>query len=508
METQSAKTKLVKTLLDKGILVSEALLEKIEKQGPEQVLDELKNNNFNLNATNKQTPSSKDNLISQNTTASQTDTNQTKDGKVLSGSKTPHPDTKTKIIFSYSDDPQKKVVKSFVSYFNNRYNSLRSMLINRPELMNLLSVNKILNKREKDTASVIGIITEKNITRAKNILLKLEDATGQITVIVNKTKKEVYELAKNLVEDEVIGICGFNDDQVIFCNKILQPDVNYKELKKSPEEEYAIFLSDIHVGSVDFLEEKFLKFLSWLKAEIGSEEQKEMVRKIKYIFIVGDLVDGVGIYPNQEEELEIKDIYKQYEKFTEYMKLIPSEKTIIICPGNHDAVRLAEPQPIIDEEFIKPLLEMPNVVFTSNPGIVNIGAEDGFSGFDTLLYHGYSFDHYISNVDHIRNNGGYDRADLVMKFLLQRRHLAPTHTSTLYIPDHRSDPLVISSLPDFFATGHIHKTSIANYRNITLISGSCWQRKTSFQEKVGHKPEPARVPIVNLQTREARILRF
>jgi DNA polymerase II small subunit len=95
-----------------------------------------------------------------------------------------------------------------------------------------------------------------------------------------------------------------------------------------------------------------------------------------------------------------------------------------------------------------------------------------------------------------------------MKFLLKRRHLAPTHTSTLYIPDTKEDPLVIHKVPDFFITGHIHKSIAANYKNITLISGSCWQSKTDFQEKVGHNPEPGRVPMVNLKTREIKILKF
>jgi DNA polymerase II small subunit len=95
-----------------------------------------------------------------------------------------------------------------------------------------------------------------------------------------------------------------------------------------------------------------------------------------------------------------------------------------------------------------------------------------------------------------------------MKFLLKRRHLSPTHGGCPYIPDSEEDPLVIKKIPDFFATGHIHKTSVANYRNITLISGSCWQSKTAFQEKVGHHPEPSRVPLINLQTREVKILKF
>ena len=125
-----------------------------------------------------------------------------------------------------------------------------------------------------------------------------------------------------------------------------------------------------------------------------------------------------------------------------------------------------------------------------------------------LIYHGYSFDYYIANIDQIRTSGGYDRADLVMKYLLERRHLAPTHTSTLYIPDSEKDILVIEQVPDFFVTGHLHKTSVSQYKATTLISGSCWQDITNYQIKVGHHPEPGRVPVVNLKTREMRILRF
>jgi DNA polymerase II small subunit len=171
-------------------------------------------------------------------------------------------------------------------------------------------------------------------------------------------------------------------------------------------------------------------------------------------------------------------------------------------------MRIAEPQPPLYKDFAKPLWALPNVIMVSNPAIVNIGKSKNFTGFNVLMYHGYSFDYFVANVDYLRMNGGYDRPELIMKFLLQKRHLAPTHTSTLYLPDINYDPLVIDLVPDFFVTGHIHKSSVINYKGITLICGSCWQAKTSFQEKVGHHPEPSRVPLVNLQTREIKILKF
>ncbi len=414
-----------------------------------------------------------------------------------------------KILFSYKEESKKREIQDFVSFFNSRYKALEGMLKNRAELQNIMSINRILNKKERETVSLIGLVDDKKVTKNNNIILRLEDQTGPISILINKNKTDLVNIAKDIVLDEVIGVTGMNGDNIVFANNILLPDIPIqKELKKAPYEAYAVCLSDLHVGSVDFLPEEFNKFIKWINCKTGNEKQREIARKVKYIFIVGDLVDGVGIYPKQDSELLIKDIHKQYDECARLLKQIPKNIKLIICPGNHDAMRIAEPQPELYKDFAAAIWELPNAIMVSNPAMVNIGYTKDFPGFDFLLYHGFSFDYFVANVESIRNQGGYDRADLIMKFLLQKRHLAPTHKSTLYIPDAKKDPLVINMVPDFFLTGHIHKSSVSNYRNITMICGSCWQSKTAFQEKVGHHPEPCRVPIINLQTREVKILKF
>ncbi len=416
---------------------------------------------------------------------------------------------KVEVLFNYEKPIEKKDIKNFVAYFNNRFRDIERILSQRQELQNLTSISRIAGKKDKENVSVIGIVNDKRETGNGNIIVSLEDTTGIINVLINKNKPELYETAKDIVMDEVIGVVGVSGDNIIFSNNIILPEIPLnKEIKKSPTEEYAIFLSDIHIGSDTFMKDDFEKFLSWLNGNIGSEKQKELTKKIRYVFIAGDMVDGVGIYPGQEDELVIKDIYEQYKECARYLSMIPKHMQIIVCPGNHDASRLSEPQPALMRDFIKPLTDISNLTMISNPGVVNIGRTDDFPGFDVLLYHGYSFDYYVANVDGIRNNGGYDRADLIMKFLLQRRHLAPSHKSTLYVPDVEEDPLVIKKIPDFFVSGHIHKVAVSSYRGVSLICGSCWQSITKFQEKLGHHPEPARVPLVNLQTRETKILRF
>ena len=402
----------------------------------------------------------------------------------------------------------KNGVQDFVNHFNSRFNFMKNILLQRREIKNILSVNKIKLKKEREEVSTIVMIRSKQITKNNNIMLSVEDPTGQINILINKTKSDLYNFAMDLQLDEVIAIIGVNSNNIIFANNVLIPDIPInKELKKSPDESYVIFLSDLHIGSTNFLQDKFERFLKWLNQETGNEKQKELASKIQYIFIVGDLVDGVGIYPGQEEELVIKDIYQQYEECTKFLSKIPERIKVIICPGNHDAIRIAEPQPILCPDFAASIHNLKNTTLVGNPSIVNFHSSENFPGFDVFLYHGYSFVYYSQWVESIKSKGGMDRVDLIMKYLLQRRHLAPSYSSTLYIPT-KEDCLMIKKAPDFFITGHVHKASISNYRNITMICGSCWQERTSFEEKLGLNPEPGRVPIVNLQTREMKMMRF
>jgi DNA polymerase II small subunit len=411
------------------------------------------------------------------------------------------------VLKSHEEIAQKREVKDFVKLFNDRYDFLSKIIQNRPEMKSVISIKRLKEKTQKEDICIIGLVKDRRTSKSGHLIFNIEDPTGDVNIIVNKNRKELFDLATSVLEDEVIGIRGVNTENAVFANNILLPDLPVQKVKKTEEEIYAIFLSDMHVGSNCFLKEKFEKFLSWISCESGTEKQKQIASKVKYLFIAGDLIDGVGIYPKQEDDLVISDLNEQYILCAEYLKKIPPHIKIIACTGNHEPAHIAEPQPPPYIDFAKPLYNIPNITMVGNPSLINIHRTEDFEGFNILLYHGYSFDYFIANVDNIRLNGGYDRSDLVMKHLLQRRHLAPTYGSTPYVPTNE-DHLLIKVVPDFFVTGHIHKCAISSYKNVTLICGSCWQSTTSFQEKLGHHPEPARVPIVNLKTREMKILKF
>ena len=149
--------------------------------------------------------------------------------------------------------------------------------------------------------------------------------------------------------------------------------------------------------------------------------------------VAGDIVDGIGVYPNQDEDLSIKNITLQYEEAARLFGQIRSDIKIIIAPGNHDASRLAEPQPAVPEEYAKDLYNMDNVEFVSNPAIVSL------DGVKTLIYHASSFVDMDMNVKGLEQK----HSGLIMKELLEKRHLAPIYGERTPLASEIEDYLVI-----------------------------------------------------------------
>jgi len=97
--------------------------------------------------------------------------------------------------------------------------------------------------------------------------------------------------------------------------------------------------------------------------------------------------------------------------------------------------------------------------------------------------------------------------EIIMKYLLKNRHLAPTHGSNQYYP-YEEDKLLIKKVPDIFVAGHTHKSGISYHNNILVVSISTWEAMTPYMEKVGSKPDFCKVPMFNLKTRQIKILDF
>jgi len=411
---------------------------------------------------------------------------------------------KIKYKLFYADTtPDKKIdVSDFVGHFRARYQELQRILMNRPELQqNLVSINKISSNRQSH--SIIGMVKEKRVTKNRNLIITFEDLTGEISGLVREDNKEIFEKANELQVDDVVGVRASGNNELLFIYNIFFPDAFMPEKMKFDEDVSAAFVSDMHCGSTFHLGKMFEKFLNWLNS--GDEEAK----KIGYIFFVGDNVDGVGIFPGQQNLLTLKTMKEQYDLLASYLKRIPKNITIFMCPGQHDATRVAEPQPIISRRYAPALYEIENLVLVTNPAMVKLC--EGERELKFLMYHGASFNALIHEIKELKVLKAHSCPAKVSKHLLKRRHLAPMHgmsKSIVYTPNAEKDPLVISEVPDVMCTGDLHRADIENYNGVLIIASSCWESQTPFEEKVGNIPEPGKVPILNLKTRQIKMLDF
>ena len=398
--------------------------------------------------------------------------------------------TNVKYDFEIIQDTSKKSytsgeIENLIAYFKSRYEKLANILSKRPDLRNYTKIADIDDSQ--DSLSLILMVKEIRSSKNGHKLVEFEDDTGTITVLFSNNNGELFAEAERLVRDEVVGVIAnkSDDPNFAFGQQIIKPGV-----LRIPEKEMdfgIVFLSDVHIGSLTFLEDAFQRFIDWINCEYGDEDQRRVAEDVKYLIIGGDIVDGIGVYPNQDKELAIKDITQQYNEAARFLGNIRSDIKIIIAPGNHDASRVAEPQPAVPEEYAKALYELDNVEFISNPGVVSL------DGIKVLIYHGRSFDDLVMAVKDFE----YEKSDVIMEELLQKRHLAPIYGERTPLASELEDYLVIDEVPDVFHTGHIHINSYRKYKGIHMINSGTFQTQTEFQKIYNINPTPAEVPILH-----------
>ncbi|HEX2406435.1 MAG TPA: metallophosphoesterase, partial [Nitrososphaeraceae archaeon] len=176
--------------------------------------------------------------------------------------------------------------------------------------------------------------------KKNNIELAIDDLTGVINTIA--LNEETIKLVSKLTLDQMVMLEIENKGINYIIKNVISPDIPDHLPNKAKSEEYVVLISDLHIGSRYFKENEFLKFLNWLNSS-----DNEIVSKIKFLCIGGDLIDGVGIFPNQEKELYDSNIYLQMSHLTNLLEQIPKRIQVFVIPGNHDLGRRALPQPAI-----------------------------------------------------------------------------------------------------------------------------------------------------------------
>ncbi|MEM3718740.1 MAG: DNA-directed DNA polymerase II small subunit [Candidatus Bathyarchaeia archaeon] len=387
----------------------------------------------------------------------------------------------------------------YLEYFRDRFKRVEKLLRQRIDAQSAASIIEALKAPAGAKLKIIGMITEKRESNQR-IFLTVEDLYANATVLVpNNASQETRKKATMLLLDQVVCLSVTKiRGNLLIAEDIMLPDIPQKTQNKAPVPVYAVLTSDMHMGSVKFQRKAFERFISWLNGKYGNEEMRKIASHVKYVLIAGDIVDGIGVYPNQVKELAVKDVYEQYRLAAKLIGQIPEYIEVIIIPGNHDAPRKALPQPPISEDYLEPMQETRKICSLGDPCYLSLHK------VEVLMYHGRSLDDVISTVPGLE----YKQPEKAMTLFLQGRHLAPIYGGKTPISPENKDFLVIERVPDVFHAGHIHTLGYSNYRGVIIVNSGCWQEQTEYMRRLGLVPTPGLVPVLNLQTLNLQLIPF
>ena len=290
--------------------------------------------------------------------------------------------------------------QDYVQYLLDRFDKISSILGKKLGILNLVSIGKIGQKTRR--FSLIGMVMDKD---ESNMSVTIEDTTGSATLFFDEKEVENY---RQIVLDEVVGLVCEQSDRLKAKN-VVWPDIPLKkDIVKSDEDIFCLFVSDFHLDDSKFKEDSYKKFLSWIE---NSNLEKF------YVFVLGDI-------SNSKKEL------------TEFFKTVPENCYKIFLKGEIDS----------DTEAADLSLR--------NPSLIKI------KGVNILLSHGNFMARYVGICGKTPEG--------VMLNLLKKRHINPTLDFSL--GGYEEDPFLIDIVPDIFAAGHFHSPSLTNYKGTTIIT--------------------------------------
>jgi len=378
-----------------------------------------------------------------------------------------------------------------VNLFYDRYQTIADLLRNQAGFKASGTIRQIQKEKKRNrTYNIVGIVLDERRTKSGGKMVTIEDMTSTMDVFVKKDDPA----SATIFKDEVLGITGrFGDDgRMFWVDKVTYPDIlpNHQNKGGMDFDPVSIaFISDLHMGSKKFLEDEWDNMVKWLNTD------DETAQNIKWLVLSGDVIDGIGIYPGHEENICIANSFDQYEMCARKLDELPDHITPVLLPGNHDAVRPAEPQPMLEANVQQ---KFNSTIHVGNPARITL------SGIDVLSYHGKGIDDIVPRVEDVT----YDKPQEAMKLMLQKRHLAPMWGERNALSPEEEDQMIIRDPPDIFVTGHTHAHAAEWYRGIPLVVSSTFQGETDFMQMMGYKPKMGYLTVYNIQNRQFRIAQF
>lgn len=382
----------------------------------------------------------------------------------------------------------------FRRLFQDRFERLSNILITHfNKIDSVLKRNLLPEEIPRNKGGILlGMVQDTRVLHTNKFVIQLEDPESEIItncVMVQDSKS--FPEYRDILRDSVIGISGvlpknFKGGNITaFWGKdVIRPSFSQIQFNPTSEPHKLLFIADLHFGSKYFSRSIFAKLINFLN--LKSEE-------ISALIIAGDLVDGVGRFSDQKQEIIAHSLQAQYEGLATLLKEVPSHIQIMVIPGEHDATQTILPQPGIDKQIGRPLFELPNLKSYGNP--LRFSIED----LKFLVFHGQGNDMLF------QKHRQHEPTNLIsgIQHLLEYRHLCPEYGSFNPLAPFRKDYLVIDEIPNVIISGHFHQAQFMEYKGVKIVTCGTFKRGS---EKKAHLEKEASIGVISiLDTKSGKV---
>ncbi len=171
---------------------------------------------------------------------------------------------KVRVIKNITEKLKEASTDDFVRFYMSRYEKTKNILMKRLQ-KNFISLNKLDSFRNE--VYVIGIVKDVK-EKEKGVAVDLEDQTATIPIL--------FEEKNDLELDDVVAVRAVSGGKILFGKEIIYPDIPLRTPVKGHGK--VCFISDLHLDESPSADIE--KFFTWFENQ-----------DIKYLFIAGDTAD-------------------------------------------------------------------------------------------------------------------------------------------------------------------------------------------------------------------------
>lgn len=178
---------------------------------------------------------------------------------------------------------EKKELKTedYIEHFTKIYEELKDILLKKPKLTKLISINKITDETKE--FSLISSVRDKGMNN-----LLVEDVTGETHVFFDEGTKKEFDYIEL---DDVLGFICKKEDEKIYIKNIIYPEVSVTRKINKTIKEARIF----YIFKPSFLDDKeFGKLINVLRNTkktdpifvFGDWEDRETLKEFDNVFLI------------------------------------------------------------------------------------------------------------------------------------------------------------------------------------------------------------------------------